>query len=56
MNDELTSEELRKIEEEIPLERIGKPEEIANVVKFLIQNEYITGQVIKVDRWLDDLK
>ena len=36
---------------DIPLGRIGKPEDIANAVKFLVseQASYITGQVIRVD-------
>lgn len=35
----------------IPLKREGKPEEVANVVKFLVSEDasYITGQVISVD-------
>lgn len=35
----------------IPLKREGKPEEVANVVKFLASEDssYITGQVISVD-------
>ena len=36
---------------EIPLGRIGTPEDIANAVKFLASDDaaYITGQVIRVD-------
>ena len=36
---------------EIPLGRIGSPNDIANAVKFLVSDEaaYITGQVIRVD-------
>lgn len=49
MNKNLSQEEIKELEEEIPLERIGQPEEIANCVKFLIENTYITGQVITVD-------
>lgn len=36
---------------QIPLARFGKPEDVANVVKFLLSNEaaYMTGQVLHVD-------
>ena len=36
---------------EIPLKRIGRPEEVANVIHFLLSNDasYITGQLINVD-------
>ena len=36
---------------EIPLGRIGSPDDIANAVKFLVSDDaaYITGQVIRVD-------
>ena len=33
----------------IPEKRLGKPEEIAKAVIFLLKNDYITGQVIVVD-------
>lgn len=39
-----------KIAERIPLKRLGTPEDIADLVKFLAKpNLYITGQVIGVD-------
>jgi 3-oxoacyl-[acyl-carrier protein] reductase len=39
-----------KIAERIPLKRLGMPEDIADLVKFLAKsNLYITGQVIGVD-------
>lgn len=39
-----------KIAANIPLKRLGKPEDIANAVKFFSQpNSYITGQVLGVD-------
>ncbi|MDY4511282.1 3-oxoacyl-[acyl-carrier-protein] reductase [Streptococcus hyovaginalis] len=34
---------------QIPMKRIGKPEEVAQVVVFLAQQEYLTGQVIAID-------
>ena len=49
MNNHLTNEELEDVKQEIPIRRMGDPEEIANCVKFLIENEYITGQTIKID-------
>ena len=35
----------------IPLGRFGKPEEVAEVVLFLVsdRSDYLTGQVIKID-------
>lgn len=49
MNAELTKEDINSIEQEIPLGRMGKPEDIAKTVKWLIQTTYITGQIIRVD-------
>ena len=34
---------------QIPMKRIGKAEEVAQVASFLAQQEYITGQVIAID-------
>ena len=34
---------------QIPMKRIGKAEEVAQVALFLAQQEYITGQVITID-------
>ena len=46
-----TEEERQRREREIPLGRIGKPEEVANVIAFLLSPEssYITGAVIDVN-------
>lgn len=49
MNANLSKEEVEKIKESIPLERIGKPEQIAKAVKWLIEDEYTTGQIISID-------
>jgi pteridine reductase len=35
--------------QQIPLQRTGTPEDIANTVLFLLQSPYITGQIIAVD-------
>ena len=49
MNKELTQEETEEVIKEIPIKRMGKPEEIAKAVKWLIETPYITGQTIKID-------
>ena len=47
----LTDEQKDNIIEQLSIKRIGKPEDIANIVSFLCTDEaeYITGQVISVD-------
>ena len=47
----LTDEQKDNIIEQLSIKRIGKPEDIANIVSFLCtdESEYITGQVISVD-------
>ncbi|MBY7143667.1 3-oxoacyl-[acyl-carrier-protein] reductase [Virgibacillus sp. NKC19-3] len=51
MTDELTDEQRSSIEALIPLERLGTPEDVANVVRFLTSEDanYITGQTIHID-------
>ena len=49
MNKDLTQEDIKEIINQIPLGRIGKPEEIAKSMKWLIEDGYVTGQVISVD-------
>ena len=41
-----------------PLNKIGKPEEIANAVHFLLSDEssWITGQILKIDGGLSSIK
>ena len=45
----LGRETLDMLAEEIPLGRLGKPEEIAKAVLYLAGAEYVTGQVLHVD-------
>ena len=49
MNKELNQEELQEIKNEIPLERIGNPQDITKCVKWLIEDEYTTGQIIGIN-------
>ncbi len=43
MNARFSKEEISALQEEIPVGRLGRAEEIASAVCFLIDNEYITG-------------
>lgn len=51
MNSHLSEEDFDVLCEETPLERLGKPEEVAKTVLFLASDDaaFITGQVINVD-------
>lgn len=51
MTDVLKDEIKEQIAKTIPLNKLGTPQDVANVVKFLASEEssYITGQVINVD-------
>ena len=49
MCSEYSAEEKDKIKEEIPLERIGTPENIAKCVKWLIEDDYVNGEVISIN-------
>ena len=44
-----SKEDLENIKEEIPLERIGKTEDIAKCVNWLINDNYTTGQIISIN-------
>lgn len=45
----LGQETLDDLKEEIPLGRLGRPEEIARAVLYLAEADYVTGQVLHVD-------
>lgn len=51
MTNRLSEEQAGEIRKNIPLERLGNPEDVAKLALFLAsdQSSYITGEVIKVD-------
>ena len=49
MNKNMTQEEWKALKDEIPMERIGLPEDIAKCVKWLIEDSYTTGQIISIN-------
>ncbi|MGH1372647.1 MAG: pteridine reductase [Cellvibrionaceae bacterium] len=46
---ELSQENQQAIIEKIPLDRPGKPQDIAKTVSYLLDSDYLTGQIIAVD-------
>ena len=51
MTEVLSDSVKENINAQIPLKRMGKPEEVAKVIKFLASDDssYVTGQVINID-------
>lgn len=51
MTQEMPESAKRDIEKQIPLQRLGTPEDVANVIRFLCSEaaSYVTGQVIHID-------
>jgi 3-oxoacyl-[acyl-carrier protein] reductase len=51
MTDALTKEQQEAILTRVPLAKLGSPEDVANVVRFLASDDanYITGQTINID-------
>lgn len=49
MNKHLDINELKTIEDEIPLGKIGKKADISRCIKWLIEDEYTTGQIISIN-------
>lgn len=46
MNKNLSKEDIKEVEKEIPMGRFGTPEEIAKCVIWLVKDTYTTGQII----------
>ena len=51
MNACISREDADRFQEELPLERLGDPADVAGMIRFLIspESDYVTGQVICVD-------
>lgn len=51
MTGELNEEQRRRLEEQIPAGRVGTPEEVASVIRFLASEEarYVNGAVVTID-------
>ncbi len=49
MNNKLSEKEIENIKEEIPLEKIGKAQDIEKCIEWLIEDEYTTGQIISIN-------
>lgn len=51
MTDALTEEQRKEMQDMIPLAKLGKPEDVARVVRFLASEDanYITGQTLHID-------
>lgn len=49
MNKNLSSDEIKELNNEIPLGRIGITADIAKCIKWLIEDEYTTGQIISIN-------
>ena len=49
MNQNLSKEAIDNLKEEIPLQKIGNPQDISRCVEWLIKDEYTTGQIISIN-------
>lgn len=49
MNKQYSNEDIINIEKETPLEKVGKPHDISKCVKWLIEDDFTTGQIISIN-------
>lgn len=49
MNEKYSEEEIEQIKEETPLEKIGKPQDIAKCIEWLAEDNFTTGQIISIN-------
>ena len=45
----LNKKEMEEIKNDIPLERVGEPSDIAKCVEWLVEDKYTTGQIISIN-------
>lgn len=49
MNSCYSNEDIENIKKETPLERIGNPQDISKCIKWLIEDNFTTGQIISIN-------
>ena len=49
MNSNFNEQEINEIKDEIPLQKLGECEDIARCIKWLIEDKYVTGQIIAIN-------
>ena len=49
MNSNFNEQEINEIKDEIPLQKLGECEDIAGCIKWLIEDKYVTGQIIAIN-------
>ena len=49
MNSNFNEQEINEIKDEIPLQKLGECTDIARCVKWLIEDNSVTGQVIAIN-------
>lgn len=49
MTGSMKPEALERVNQAVPLKRMGKPENIAEAVSFVIANDYYSGRILEVD-------
>lgn len=49
MSEKVSTKDSDLLLKAVPIKRFGEPEEFAHAVKFIIENQYMTGSVIRLD-------
>ena len=49
MNGHLSAQEMDELAQQTPLERIGRPEEVAQALVYLADAQFVTGQILPVN-------